>query len=196
MAKKDIYNLKSDLLAVKAEAINVYNSVIAKEIDLVTSVNQGNFDTLFHLFSKDELVELSKQAQSAHNSWFFSTVQTKMFEDNLESSITNKLTIAPKFIAQNVINEVSVKLQDYFDLDSFGMIKYEDLQAHKDAFSVFNDLENIKGSGSVKNHTMVIDHTMIDGSDTHLEAKFDPEKFGEWIQYNLVEEHYIEHMEA
>jgi len=58
------------------------------------------------------------------------------------------------------------------------------------------DLQNIGSRGSVSNHVVIIDHKMIDGTETHLEAKFDTDKFGEWIKYNLVEEHYLDHVDV
>ncbi|MFN5382132.1 MAG: hypothetical protein ACK5AV_02815 [Alphaproteobacteria bacterium] len=195
MATKNTSNLKAELLGIKGEAINAYNDYIYKQIDLVQSINNNNFDGLFQLFSKEELAQLSEQAKSAENSWF-SGWQNKMISDSLENTISVKLASAPQWIGQQLVNTGNLKLVDYFDLDSYGVIKYEDLQAHKDDFAVLDDLQNIGSRGSVSNHVVIIDHKMIDGTETHLEAKFDTEKFGEWIKYNLVEEHYLDHVDV
>ena len=200
MAKKDTNDLKDSLLKLKAEALNVYKAAISKEVDIVNAINSGDFDKLFEILPKESWANLATQAKDAAGSWFFSGLKTSMFEQGLEGLVSQVLVQSPLNQSTAFAQENAKKIMaDYFELDAKGMIKPEDLQANKDAFSVFADVATgMKSSGNAnaKNHTIVVDHKMFDGTDTHLEAKFDSGKFADWIKYNLVEEHYLDHFDA
>jgi hypothetical protein len=173
------------------------HKILSEEAGIFTSINNSEFDKLLNLFSKEELVQLSKDAQTSHNSWFFSGWQTKYFAEGLEGILCQKLIQNPSLAAKKAFEEEAEGiLKDYFELDESGKLKQEDVKivegVFKDVFEDINDSKEISVSAFVKDHTVVVDQT-VSGENLHFEAKFDSEKFGDWIKHNLVEGHYVDH---